>query len=438
MNIKYKYIDYQFLEEDEKVEQFLENQARKGWMLNKIGTSFFKFKKIEPKELRFFIDYQRASDDYIYHLEQCGYHYIDNYRILNILYSEDLHIEPIQSDPVVKAISHKELYKPWSIILLFILGLFIFNIVDVFNLSAIFFRTIDHIILYFNNYLFYLLVKLFGLYLIFESIIMLIWRIKYNREIKGLTTPKCLTQFFIYFHKVFSIILTLLTTLLIILDSINDPAIILSIISILIIMEIYSHYIHKEIVKIESKPKRVMFSILAFILFVGCYQLISDFFSNQLISSQNSTAYQSDVYNFSQTTTTLFYVEDYKYGTLDKKNEFDEYIQTYSETVYNCRNEWIAKSIFRCLVRDASYQKRMPSDEEIEKITNEKGSFNSYEDVPFYSYQKSLNDLTHYEIKNTDICCGYDHHFIAIKDHVVYDFLLKDNTDIQKLVQFYR
>ena len=81
MKTKYMYIGFKFLEEDEKLEHLFEKQAKKGWMLEKIGMSFFKLKKTKPQQLKFFIDCHRPTDDYIYTLEQYGYHYIDNYKI---------------------------------------------------------------------------------------------------------------------------------------------------------------------------------------------------------------------------------------------------------------------------------------------------------------------------------------------------------------------
>lgn len=438
MRTKYKYIGFKFIEEDEKLEQFFEKQAKKGWMLDKIGISFLKFKKTEEKNLKFFIDCNRPTDDYIYSLEQYGYHFVDNFKMFNVFYSENLYIEPIQSDPVVKAIAHKELCKPWSIILFFILGLLIYGISDLFDLSTLYFRTFDHIILHFHNFLIYLLLKLLAVDLILNAIIILILRMKYNREIKGFHFPAIITQCLMYvnyFIEGFSFVYCIV---FLIIFSINDISLFISFILFSVIYTIFNHYINKEIIKIEAKSKRIGFTILAILLFIGTHHIISDSFIQEDVGSKTSTAYQSDVYNYAQHTRGLLYTINTRYGTSDKKNEFDQYIQTYRETIYQCRNETIAKSIFRALVRDSDNERRMPSDEEIDRIAQEKGSFSSIDDVPFYSYQKSLKNLKQYSFKNTDICCGYDNNYIAIRDNIVYDLVVKENTDIQKLIDFYK
>lgn len=438
MKIKYVYIGFKFFEESDKLEHFFEQQTREGWMLEKIGMFFFKLKKIPPKEIKFFIDCQRPTDDYIETLKQYGYHYIDNYKEITIFYSEQLDIDPIQSDPVVKAISYKELYKPSAIIMFYLLGLFFFGIVDVFHLSTIFFRSIDHIILNFNAFTIYLLFKLIALSMILEASTQLVLRIKYNREIKGLSTPKWFINILCCLYNVLTVFMVLLFLFILICHSINDFSIIFSVILFFIVFMICHHYINKELIKIESKLKRILFSTLLFMFILGSYHLISDYFSKEVVSTPHSLAYESDTYNFSDSTYTLFYNVNSYYGNSDEKDEFDEYVQTYRETIYQCRNQTIAQSIFRALVRDADCQRRTPDDDEIERITEEKGSFDSIRDVPFYSYQTSLKNLKHYYYKNVDICCGYDCYYLMIKDNIVYDLQIKDHVDIQKLIDFYQ
>lgn len=38
------------------VEEYLENMAEKGWLLERISGYFFTFKKIEPKKLKYSVD----------------------------------------------------------------------------------------------------------------------------------------------------------------------------------------------------------------------------------------------------------------------------------------------------------------------------------------------------------------------------------------------
>lgn len=438
MKVKYKYIGYKFLIAKNKLEQLFEKQAKQGWMLEEIGMSFFKFKKTQPQQLKFFIDCNRPTDDYILSLEECGYHYIDNYQLFNVFYSEDMQIEPIQSDPVVKAISRKDTCKPWQIIFSLLGGLFIYHIVDIFGLSYVFFQIFDHIILHFRGFLVYLLLKIGGAFFVFNAMTLLVLRIKYNRDIKNLPTPKIITTIFFVLHYLFAAVIILLAIFTSFVYSINDPSFILTMLLFLITFMIFNHYVNKQIIKVESKTKRFILTVAALVLFVSSYEMFSQYILKPVVSTPSSQAYEKDTHNFSHTTRTLLYTIIANYGTSNQKNEFDEYNQTYRETIYICQNETIAKCIFRALVKDADQQRRVPSDEEIDRIVEEKGEFSTLEDVPFYDYQTSLDHLTSYQFHNIDICCGYDNNYVAIKDHIVYDLTVKDGTDIQKLINFYQ
>ncbi|MBS7123784.1 MAG: hypothetical protein KH086_05340, partial [Coprobacillus sp.] len=59
------------------------------------------------------------------------------------------------------------------------------------------------------------------------------------------------------------------------------------------------------------------------------------------------------------------------------------------EGYYQCANTFISKNIFKELVVEREREERMPSDEEINKITDEKGSWSS-DEVKYDTYQNVL------------------------------------------------
>ena len=45
------------------VEEYLEMMAKQGWLLDTINRPFFRFKKIEPQNLRFYVDIPNVRED---------------------------------------------------------------------------------------------------------------------------------------------------------------------------------------------------------------------------------------------------------------------------------------------------------------------------------------------------------------------------------------
>ena len=89
------------------------------------------------------------------------------------------------------------------------------------------------------------------------------------------------------------------------------------------------------------------------------------------------------------------------------------------------------------MVINADHDHRIPSIQEIDAITEEKGSFDSLKDVPYYNYEKSVSNLNAYHDDIYDLCYGYDNHYIILKDSIVFDLQLKDNTNLKKLITYY-
>lgn len=75
--------------------------------------------------------------------------------------------------------------------------------------------------------------------------------------------------------------------------------------------------------------------------------------------------------------------------------------------------------------------------QEIDRITEEKGSFDSLKDVPFYNYEKSAAHLNAYHDQDYDLCYGYDDNYIVMKDKTVFSLQLKDDTDLHQLLDYY-
>ncbi|ERK28890.1 DUF2812 domain-containing protein [Clostridium intestinale] len=75
------------------VEEYLEIMAKQGWLLDTINRPFFRFKRIEPQNLRFYVDIPNVREDrlgdYIEYCKAAGWRYLDKLESNFIFYAED-------------------------------------------------------------------------------------------------------------------------------------------------------------------------------------------------------------------------------------------------------------------------------------------------------------------------------------------------------------
>lgn len=119
------------------IRNYLENQARNGWLLDRITNFGWVYRRIEPKELHFEVTYfpkasvfdPEPSDQELSFQEFCehtGWHLAAANGQLQIFYNERENPTPIETDPVLEVeIIHKATKKAYlpSIFMLMILGL---------------------------------------------------------------------------------------------------------------------------------------------------------------------------------------------------------------------------------------------------------------------------------------------------------------------------
>lgn len=433
MKTKYKFINLSTID-DKIMTNYLQQQAAKGWMLHKIGLFFLKFRKEKPQYIKYFIDYRRPIPSYIHTLEQRGYHFIDNYQIINIFYSRDIDKEPIEKDTVI-ATQKKNLYHPSIMIILVLSGFILFYLCDVLGLSIYLYISKNHILLYFNQGITYLMFKFISVFLICQGFFYWLLRFKCYRESHNQKIADGLFHFISTVSHLFDVITFIIVIIFIVIHSLNQPFLILSFIIFFSLFYTFSYYINKKIIKIENKTKRILLTIATLLIFIITYQIPFILPHHDHTTQLNN--YQNATNNYKDISRTLIYRHETYYGNDNEKNEFDEYINTYREDIYYCLNQDIAKSIFAALTINMDHERRIPNVQEIDSITEAKGSFDSLKDVPFYNYEKSAMNLTNYHDHTYDLCYGYDNRYIVLKENIVFDLQLKDNTSLSQLVTYY-
>ena len=112
------------------LEEYLEEKALEGWMLEDIICGFLIFKKNKPQKCKFAVDIftDNNKDEYIEYCEAGGWKYLFQHDKFLIFYTEDKIITPIQTDEEIvlkkvrKSILRSLLYN------IFLIGLMISNL----------------------------------------------------------------------------------------------------------------------------------------------------------------------------------------------------------------------------------------------------------------------------------------------------------------------
>ena len=95
------------------IEKHLEKMAAKGWMIDTIGTTLWRYKKIEPKKLKFSVVYYPKevkegaiiSDDRQNFIDLCssgGWNYVINSGKMHIFSTDDENAPPIDTDAPIQ------------------------------------------------------------------------------------------------------------------------------------------------------------------------------------------------------------------------------------------------------------------------------------------------------------------------------------------------
>ena len=105
------------------IQNYLEAQAAGGWMLEKAGTVCWKFRRMEPKKLKFSVVYFPAADLYDpapgegeqtfrEFCEHSGWKFAGSQAQMQIFYNESANPVPIDTDPVIEVENiHKSMKK---------------------------------------------------------------------------------------------------------------------------------------------------------------------------------------------------------------------------------------------------------------------------------------------------------------------------------------
>lgn len=198
MKSKTKRVLWGFFSLDYKaMETYLEQMAKKGWMLEKVGRYIAKFRAIEPQELKFYVDVfteggpftpekTKEAEEYRSLCQESGWTFITSQDYLQFFYA-DAHKNPIpiQTDEEIEQkIVESTLWRNE------LLGMIIFSIIAVWVLSR-YFPIKHNNLLSFTGIIGTLLFPILCISVIASAVYSLFWMLKARRSIKrGLPIQK--------------------------------------------------------------------------------------------------------------------------------------------------------------------------------------------------------------------------------------------------------
>jgi len=406
---------------DEKLIQLLEDEAKNGWFLKGTSEFYLTFRKDEPKNLKYQIDYNKITDEYKNVLKQLGYHFVCGYGYEGgmIYYNEDIHAEDLYSDEQTRLMSIIYNYRPSVIIsnafttLLRMLMVYIFY-KDIYYSSYPF--SIYNFFINTTRYLF-ILFWTFSFILDFIKTIYLITMYRYySKQLNHPYSFQPVNYQVINTYRILSAVDTItifpILTICLIAVFIDLPAVFyldLGIILILIAILIYTHAYKKvAIISIIILLPLSIFSYDSYSIPDNKPLYYNNNFEKDYINTTNSI--------FSRSISTYIFEE-----------------QNYENNI-NALNEDIAEILFKgeIISLDRNYRKNKLIDE-YQKI----GKDYDENDYPYLSFEQALQNMKELHHPLVDQAYYNDNYVICIKDKQVVSFQYSSPDQMNTIIEYY-
>lgn len=412
--MKYKYT---FLRNrlyyDEVLIPYLEKMSKKGWNLVSINT-FFKFEKT-PQTYKYQVDYNPLTDEYLETLNYLGYEHVCCVQDMHVYRNLDLNAEDLSSDEDILCETKLKMFKPWMIIFCLFSAIFFFSITKF--LSWLYRYTWGSFFLNIDTYFISSMLYLYSFLCVFCALLIFVKR----RALKKRTYSYQKFKYLDGAVRVLIDIFAIFTIIILFVLKMNRLSMLLEIIGYFIMIMLFAKIVNTKIPLIKDSSKRKIASIVAVVIFVGAYYFYGEIDFSKL-DKQEVTITLPNKKNIDEKDSNLLVDVTTFNQKIGYDQEVDEPVYSY-EGYYQCANTFISKNIFKELVVEHEREERMPSDEEINKITDEKGSWSS-DEVKYDTYQNVLKKYKNNHSKYFDTVIEIGQYKLGIKEKnilVVYD-----------------
>lgn len=416
---------------------YLTKQARQGWILYTIYAGRLCFKKDNPQDIKFQIEYSDTEYEYDDYLEELGYKRIGTYNNITIYKNNDIYAPDLHSDDEVrlKALKKNEtrLMKIGAI-LMAIGGLPLWFIIWIFlnqplSLGYIFENIL--IIIFLLSICLFLLLPIFQF---IEAILLkrIIEKITKNEEpnYKTFAIIEKISSIYIYCIGITYPITLIFVLFRFIQDSGNMFINLLTIFGGAGLVLLFGYIANKY--RINKK--------LYGIVFILVLSIMSGIRSN--FRNESDKTSKPD-----PTPTIQSYMEDYNHYTetndifVDSKrftNQLEDNLTTNNclEDIKICTNEFIAKEVFKSNIVYYENESRA-TPEAIKELLDKTGEYVTG-DIPYYSYEDAVKNLVVYNHILVDECYYNNYFMIARKDNkILISYIQKEDNYINNVIEHY-
>lgn len=404
----------------------LEDESKKGWFLSNITQFNISFKKDTPKHLKYQIDYNHFSQEYEDIKKELGYKAVCSFIDEDVwIYSHDnIDAPDLQTDLTAQLLSILSCFDSQKI-LKNIIGMIMF---------LIFFYIHSHSIIPFSLYHYSMAHFLtntkwyFGLTIEFilsftyllRAIIAFIIHRYYKKQLENSSHQNIrhnvlLLKICQYFQSIAELLCILFLLILL-----PIPIYLIFILYIMIFIAIIIHHFLSSYKHYQKIQTIVLFSLTAIMI----YLLQSQSLNIKPIEKQ--LYYQNHINSNQIYTTQDLFVH----------SQNIEFSDEYYEKFVKCLNKDIANIIFKeeIIDLDQKYRKEnlIQEYQEVEKNNSDD------EDVPYLSFEESIQHMQPYPTKLVDQCYYNDRCVVCIKDEYVLSFQIqKEKDSIMEVIKYY-
>lgn len=334
---------------------------------------------------------------------------------MHIYRNLDLNAEDLSSDEDILCETKLKLFKLWMIIFCLFSAIFFYGVTKF--LSWLYRYTWGSLLLNLDMYFTSLLLYACSFLCVLGALSLFVKR----RALKKRTYSYQKLKYLDGIVQLVTIILAVFTILMFFVLKMNRLSTLLKIGGYLIITMTYVKIVNTRIPLIKDTAKKKIIIIMTVVIYVGIFNLYGEIdFSNldkQEVTITLPKNKKIDVKDSNLLVDITTFNQKIGYD-----QEVDEPVYSY-EGYYQCANTFISKNIFKELVVEHEREERMPSDEEINKITDEKGSWSS-DEVKYDTYQNVLKKYKSNHSKYFDTVIEIGQYKLGIKEKnilVVYD-----------------
>lgn len=428
-------LDYKKIVEN-TYDKYLENLAKNGWILKSNFRGILIFKKEEPQDIKYQIEYQTYLDyEYADYLAKEGYELVSNFDNIIILQNYNPHAPDLHSDDnirleVLNKVATKQLILACIALALTWLPLyfiiwFFFN--EPFNLGYLF-ETLD--VLPFLLLLFFIFI--IPIIIIIEFII-----IKNNIQ-QCLKNQEPQFKYYNIINKISSLtsyvlmILFVLGIITLIYKTFINPKIMLFEIIPIIVGSFLINFSIKMIKKYRINQKLALFVfIILTAIIVGISQNNRDYSNTEADPIPTISSYMKEYNDYHEYDNLLIDTIEFNNHLEDNLNNND-----YKEIVKTCLNSFIAKEVMKNdIIRYENETRATP--EAIKDLLDKTGQYTTG-DIPYYSFEDAFKNLKQHTNSLVDECYYNNHFMIARKDNkILISYMQDEDHYLENIIEHY-